>query len=135
MADAVNTQIILNGPRNLVMKFTNLSDGTGESLVRKVDAQSSTFAVGGQVPGTHLKIQRVEYDVRAGALDMFWDANTPDRIATLSDAGTMNLDEHYMVPNSLATGATGSILFSTVAFALNSSYVVIMHMIKGVPQN
>ena len=30
MADAVTTQIIQDGPKNAVIKFTNISDGTGE---------------------------------------------------------------------------------------------------------
>ena len=38
MADLVTTQILENGPSRLVMKFTNLSDGTGETGVVKVDA-------------------------------------------------------------------------------------------------
>ena len=33
MADAVTSQTLVDGPRDLVMKFTNLSDGTGESAV------------------------------------------------------------------------------------------------------
>ena len=37
MADAVTTQTIIDGERNCVMKFTNVSDGTGESAVAKVD--------------------------------------------------------------------------------------------------
>ena len=33
MADAVATQTILDGPKYAVLKFTNISDGTGESAV------------------------------------------------------------------------------------------------------
>ena len=33
MADTVASQIIEDGPKYAVMKFTNLSDGTGESAV------------------------------------------------------------------------------------------------------
>ena len=33
-------KVINDGARNLVMKFTNLSDGTGESLVTKVDVSA-----------------------------------------------------------------------------------------------
>ena len=32
MADAVTSQTIEDGGKNLVMKFTNISDGTGERL-------------------------------------------------------------------------------------------------------
>ena len=37
MADAVASQTIVEGPNKVVMKFTNISDGTGESAVTKVD--------------------------------------------------------------------------------------------------
>ena len=38
MADAVTSQTILDdGGKNLIMKFTNISDGTGESAVAKID--------------------------------------------------------------------------------------------------
>ena len=40
MADAVTSQTIIDGERNCVMKFTNVSDGTGESAVAKVDVSA-----------------------------------------------------------------------------------------------
>ena len=42
MADAVTSQTILDTPHKLVMKFTNTSDGTGESAVTKVDVSGFT---------------------------------------------------------------------------------------------
>ena len=42
MADAVTSQIIFDGTRTAVMKFTNISDGTGESAVLKVDVSALT---------------------------------------------------------------------------------------------
>ena len=40
MADAVASQTIFDGPTHAVMKFTNISDGTGESAVTKVDVSA-----------------------------------------------------------------------------------------------
>ena len=37
MADTVTSQTIQDGERVAIMKFTNVSDGTGESAVKKVD--------------------------------------------------------------------------------------------------
>ena len=37
MADAVTSQTIVDGEKTVVQKFTNISDGTGESAVVKVD--------------------------------------------------------------------------------------------------
>ena len=40
MADAVTSQTIVDGDRYAVIKLTNVSDGTGESAVTKVDVSS-----------------------------------------------------------------------------------------------
>ena len=40
MADVVTSQTIQDGGRNLIMKFTNVSDGSGESAVGKVDVSA-----------------------------------------------------------------------------------------------
>ena len=40
MADAVTSQTIQDGARKAVLKFTNASDGTGESAVKKVDVSA-----------------------------------------------------------------------------------------------
>ena len=37
MADAVTSQTIQDGERKAILKFTNISDGTGESAVTKID--------------------------------------------------------------------------------------------------
>ena len=40
MADAVTSQTIVDGDRNCIMKFTNVSDGTGKTAVAKVDVSA-----------------------------------------------------------------------------------------------
>ncbi len=40
MADAVATQTIQDGQKMVVQKFTNVSDGSGESAVVKVDVSA-----------------------------------------------------------------------------------------------
>ena len=47
MADTVTSLTIQEGQRKAVLKFTNASDGTGESAVKKVDVSAlSTNAAG-----------------------------------------------------------------------------------------
>ena len=38
MADAVTSQTIVDTDKRAVIKLTNISDGTGESSVKKVDS-------------------------------------------------------------------------------------------------
>ena len=42
MADAVTSQTLSDGGKTAVVKLTNISDGTGESSVAKVDVSALT---------------------------------------------------------------------------------------------
>ena len=48
MADAVTSQTILDGERLFIGKFTNLSDGTGETAVVKIDVSTLNRNAAGQ---------------------------------------------------------------------------------------
>ena len=144
MADVVTSTILENGPRRVVMAFTNFSDGTGEAGVAKVNATSTGplgVVVQGRTfyPGVNLKIADLWYDIRAMGLRIQWEATAPTDILVLGGFGhwpmldTPGAFQGLANPN--ATGATGSILFTTVAAAANSSYSVILEMIKGIPQS
>lgn len=143
MADAVTSQILENGSRRLVMAFTNVSDGTGEAGVVKVDATSATFGVtiAGRVylPGTHLKVVGIYYDIAAMKLRMLWDADTDVNFLVLGGFGHWQMLDRrggfQGIINPKTVGATGSILFTTVGAAANSTYSVILEMVKGVPQS
>lgn len=131
MADTVTSQTIANGPRNLIMKFTNFSDGTGESAVVKVDATSTTLGNGGVAPGIHLKIARIAYAVTGGTVRVQWVATTSTDFWDLSGFGTYDYIAAPMWnPNN--SGATGSISFTTSGFAAGSSYTIDLEMFKGV---
>lgn len=134
MVDAVTTQIIENGARNLIMKFTNVSDGTGESGVVKVDVS----ALG--VSTTSLKIRRIIYNVTGGAVLIAWDATADNDIAYLSGYGDYCLKDTQGMFNPATAGNTGDILFTTSGFAAasagppvtgDSGYTITLEMIKG----
>lgn len=144
MADAVTTQILENGPRRVVMAFTNISDGTGESAVKKVDASSGGnlgVVVQGQTfyPTTHLKVVDIFYDIGSMKLEMLWEASANVPFAVFAGYGHWRLLDHrggfQGIINPKTAGATGSILFTTIGANLNSTYTVILEMTKGVPQS
>lgn len=138
MADTVSTQIIQNGARNIVVKFTNLSDGTGESAVTKVNATSSGpygVSVKGQTfyPGIHLTVWKIEYDVKAMGLRIQWDATSAQDMVNLGpENGRMDYGFAGGLTVPVITGATGSILFTTTGAMANSSYTVVLHLKKNV---
>lgn len=131
MADAVTSQTIENGPRNLVMKFTNVSDGTGESDVVKVDVS----ALG--VSTTSMKVRKIWYNVTGGAVNIEWDATADQSAFYLSGHGWIDIEDTQGAFNPAGAGNTGDILFSTSGFVASgagvpaSGYTIILFMVKG----
>jgi len=124
MADAVATQTILDGSRKTTMKFTNISDGTGESAVRKVDVSALSPAA------TDVKISRVIYDCAGMDVQLLWDATANVHAYTLSGDGVIDFKPMGGLINNAGTGKTGDILFTTTGHASGDSYSIILEMDK-----
>lgn len=106
MADSVATQTILDGARNLVLKLTNLSDGTGEQKVRKVDVS----AIGCDA----VKVTKIGYDTD-GPVTLYWEADVDLPIVSLSPGqGVLDYKGFGGLTNNAGTGKTGDVLLSTL---------------------
>ncbi len=143
MADVVTSQILENGPRRVVYKFTNVSDGTGETAVVKVNATSSGplgVVEQGQTiyPGLHLKVVDMAYDIRAMAVRIQWVASSAVDLWICSGDGAgpfSFLDSRagfQGIINPGGAGANGSIQFTTIGAALLSSYSIVLALVKGI---
>jgi hypothetical protein len=126
MADAVSSQILTDGERNVVMKFTNVSDGTGETNALKVDVSSLVGA-----PAT-VKITEIEYDISGMQVEMLWDATTKVPAFILS-SGQQHLDfsKGGGITNNAGAGVTGDLLFTTIGATAGSTYAIVLHMKKN----
>ncbi len=129
MVDSVTSQTILDGPRNLVMNFTNLSDGTGESAVLKVDVSALTAGPNG-APCTSVLIWKVKYDIFGMSVSILWDATTDVRALILSGYGEQDFSKVSGIPNNAGTGKTGDILFTTNGASAGDTYSIELHCIK-----
>lgn len=124
MADAVSTQTIIDGARNTVMKFTNLSDGTGESAVLKVDVSALQGAP------SRVAIDKVHYCVNGMVVTMLWDADTDVRIMELAGDGWFDFRTFGGLPNNGGAGVTGDIMFTTTGASSGDSYSIVLEMTK-----
>ena len=84
MADAVTSQTIQDGDRIAVMKFTSISDGTGESAVTKVDVSALQAESGTGKACAGATIQQMWYDCSGMTVDILWDASCDVICWTLS---------------------------------------------------
>lgn len=126
MADAVTTQTLIDGRRNAVIKLTNVSDGTGESAVVKVDVSALAGA-----PAA-VRIDRIEFTTRTMGVNLLWDATTPVQIINLPAGFAEELDFTSVggLVNTKATGWTGDIKLTTVGHASGAAYTIILHCVK-----
>lgn len=129
MADAVTTTTLHNSPRRLVIQITNLSDGTGESGVTKVD--KSTFTgLNGLEPGS-LVIERIHGDVSGMEVKLYCDRTTDLTIAQIGQTGKVDLDyRRYGGFQTNTAGDTGDILLTTTGHSAGDSYDLIISMRK-----
>jgi len=127
MADTVSTQVITDtsGVKYSV-KLTNYSDGTGETLVRKVDASETTF----MTEDGNRKISKIYWSVNTAnpksAVELIWDGATDASAILLSGQGCWDLrtDGNEIINNS--TTPTGDVLLSTRNFANGDNYTIIV---------
>jgi hypothetical protein len=75
MADAVTSQKIVDTDRKLVYKFTNISDGTGEDAVKKVDVSALNTNDQGETC-TRVTLTQLWYDIGGIRVSLEWDATS-----------------------------------------------------------
>ena len=130
MADAVATQILFQGDKQVIMKFTSASDGTGETNVKKVDVATLTPYQG--MPCVEVQIDKVYFLTHGMEVRMLWEATTNVTIMTMpqNNSQTMEFEEFGGLGNNAGTGKTGNILFTTLDASAGDTYTVILVMRK-----
>jgi hypothetical protein len=126
MADTITTQTVADTSGvKYVIKLTNVSDGTGETLVKKVDASELTF----MTEDGNRKISRVWYSVNTAnsksAVEIVWDGATNSTALLLGGSGYMDLRTAGNEIVNNATTPTGDVLLSTKNFAIGDNYTII----------
>jgi len=130
MADAVATQILVDDTKRAVFKFTNISDGTGESGVVKIDVSALTPYQGSAC--TSVAVQTVDAITSGMGINMLWDATTDVLCLTIGEADFVTFDFSRFggLTNNAGTGKTGDLLFTTVRASSGDRYTVVMEVLK-----
>ena len=132
MADAVTSQTIQDGERVAVLKFTNVSDGTGESAVKKVDVSALTTNSAGE-SCTSVSIARIYWACVGMRVNIEFDATT--NVLAMPLPADSTGDEYYDIfsgiPNNAGSGVTGDIDFTTVSHSSGDAYSIILVLNKN----
>ena len=132
MADAVATQTLFDGERMAIMKFTDISDGTGETKVTKVDV-STLIPNSFNLACTSVTIVKIHALTHGLEVDMYWDATTDVLIASIpqNTMYSMDLTQFGGLWNNAGAGKTGDIQFSTRDASNGDTYTIILEMVKS----
>lgn len=142
MADAVTTQTLFDDGGHIVVHLTNVSDGTGESAVAKVDI--STF-VGGAAT-TRCALEAIAWNCVGMGFNLLWDANTDVLFFTTGNTTSQGFIDYINgngkqigtgpgrtgIINNAGTGINGDILLTTAGHSAGDSYVVTLWLRKTV---
>ena len=132
MADAVASQTIVEGPNKIVMKFTNISDGTGESAVTKVDVSAFATGIDGATC-TGVAIEQIWWQCTGMKVSILFDATSDVLAIQLGENQSGHHDYRSFggLTNNAGSGKTGDIQFTTVGHDNTDTYTVILAMRKN----
>ena len=138
MADVVTSQTIADtvGVKT-VMKFTNISDGSGETLVTKMDASELTF----MTEDANRVLAKIYWSVnttngKSGVELLFAGSGANAANATIGFFSGTGFHDYFTGGNSIPNNATleantspaGDILLSTKGFVSGDNYTIILEI-------
>ena len=127
MADVVTTQVLSDTSGvKYVAKLTNLSDGSGESLVTKVDASGTTF----MSEDGNRKIAKIWYSVNTtnpkACVELLWAGASNATAVLLGGQGYWDLRTAGNEITNNATSPTGDVLLSARDFVVGDNYTILV---------
>jgi hypothetical protein len=137
MADAVTSQTLSDGATTAVMKFTNISDGTGEASVVKVDVSALTASpTGAECSRVH--ITQVWYAISGMRIDLEFDATSNVKALILGGGVTLEPTVGHLdfrsfggIKNNAGSGITGDVALTTLHHTNNDAYTIILELKKS----
>jgi len=138
MADVVTSQTIADtvGVKT-VMKFTNISDGSGETLVTKMDASALNF----MSENDERVLSKIYWAVNTtngkSGVELLWaGSGTSSANATIAFLSGRGFHDYFTAGNSIPNNATltdntspaGDILLSTKGFVAGDNYTIILEV-------
>ena len=138
MADVVTSQTIVDtAGTKTVMKFTNISDGSGETLVTKMDASALTF----MTEDAERTIAKIWWAINTtngkSGVELLWaGSGTSSANATIGFFSGRGYHDYYTAGNSIPNNAkltantspAGDVLLSTKGFVAGDNYTIIIEV-------
>ena len=131
MVDVVSTQVLLDGERLAIFKFTDISDGTGETNVDKIIVANLAKNNAGQAC-TGVKINKIWHSTHGMEVRIQFSATSPAFAWVLpqNTAYQQDFSTFGGLTNNAGTGKTGNVSFTTVDASAGDMYSIVLECIK-----
>ena len=132
MADTVASQTLVDDIKIAVFKFTNISDGSGESAVKKIDVSALSTNERGQAC-TRVTIDEIWWQCNGMKVQVLFDASTDLLCIELGEnqSGHHDYSSFGGLTNNAGSGVTGDIMFTTVGHSSADTYTITMKVRKS----
>jgi len=137
MADAVTSQTIVDTDKRAIIKLTNLSDGSGESAVAKVDVSALNANAKGETC-SRVTLDQIWYDVGGMRVALEWNASTNVVAVVLGGSaaagnvqGHMDFRSFGGIKNNAGSGINGDIDLSTSGHTNLDHYTIVLELRKS----
>lgn len=127
MANAVTTQILIDGDRNAVVKIVGLLDTSNLASTAAIDPANFL-----PVP-TDFRVDQIDYSISSQlAVQLLWDATTDDVMVALTGEQKIKAGCDYGgLTNPHSTGWTGKINILTTGWASGTqTFTLIVQLVK-----
>ena len=138
MADVVTTQTLVDtAGTKTVVKMTNISDGSGETLVTKMDSSALTFMTEDDTKS----VAKIWWAInttngKSGVELLFAGSGTSAANATIGFFSGTGYHDYFTAGNSISNNATltantspaGDVLLSTKGFVSGDNYTIILEV-------
>lgn len=125
MADSTDNLVLQSGGKHHIVRLQNISDGTGESGVVKVDL-SALVKSDGTAP-TKSRVKEIFWNSGGfTSIRLYWDHTTDDEIAALSGSGYLDFHSIGGLLDPASTGGTGDILLTTAGAISGATYTIVL---------
>lgn len=128
MADAVTSRVLVDRGSEYTILLTNLSDGTGEAAVKKVDISTLVGRQGG-IP-TAVKIRNIAWVTSFPYVKLAFDHNTDDMGLLLTGSGELSFERIGGLTDPASAGGTGDILLTAPSSNAGAVYTIILTLEK-----
>lgn len=122
MANVISNQVLLDGPRNVVIKQTGILDTADVANSVLIDpAALMPIDVANGVKAATFNVMNVRFSIEDGLeVRLFWDATTPDLIEVLTGRGKLDFKSFGGARNPMSAGVTGKILYATQGWSVGA---------------